>query len=57
MTEQHTLCDFPNLCCAQIIYICGATAMGNSVLKALQEALGREIKSLRGHRIVEEFFG
>jgi NADPH-ferrihemoprotein reductase len=40
-----------------IIYICGATAMGNSVLKALQEALGREIKSLRGHRIVEEFFG
>jgi len=40
-----------------VIYICGATAMGNSVLEALQGALGREIKSLRGHRIVEEFFG
>jgi NADPH-ferrihemoprotein reductase len=40
-----------------VIYICGATAMGNSVLKAIQGALGREIKSLRGTRIVEEFFG
>jgi NADPH-ferrihemoprotein reductase len=40
-----------------IIYICGATAMGEDVKKALAPICGKKIEDLRGSRIIEELWG
>jgi sulfite reductase (NADPH) flavoprotein alpha-component len=40
-----------------IIYICGSTAMGEDVKKALAPICGKNVEELRGSRIIEELWG